>query len=263
LPAVPHCGILSIRDALLLKTILLFIYTAISMVILMPFGIVFFIASFVGLKQPMAVFVSFLARSWAWSLIVLTGCKLSVRGRENIPVSGSVCFVSNHEGIFDIVLALALFKRPFGFVAKKELSFVPLLNVWIWLLGGHFIDRKNLKKAFKTINKGVEHIKKGGAMVIFPEGTRSKGRGLQDFKPGSFKLATQSGALIVPVAINGSYGVFEKNYRAASVPVHVVFSPPIETAALSLEEKKRRLSDRVHEVIKKALTEAPEPAARD
>jgi 1-acyl-sn-glycerol-3-phosphate acyltransferase len=224
------------------------------MAVLMPLGIIFSIVSLFGFKHSMPVFVSRVAGAWAWSMIILLGCKLSVTGQENIPISGSVCFVSNHEGIFDIVLALALFKRPFGFIAKKELSFIPLLNVWIWLLGGHFIDRKNLKKALKTINKGVEHIKKGGAMIIFPEGTRSKGRGLQDFKPGSFKLATQAGASIVPVAIRGSYDVFEKNYRAASVPVQVVFSPPIETTGLSLEERKQELSKRVHAVIRQALS---------
>jgi 1-acyl-sn-glycerol-3-phosphate acyltransferase len=224
------------------------------MVVLMPMGIILFIVSLLGFKKTMSVFVSFLAKAWAWSLIALTGCRLSVQGRENIPASGGVCFVSNHEGIFDIVLALALFKRPFGFIAKKELLFIPLLNVWIWLLGGLFIDRKNLKKALKTINKGVGHIKKGGAMIIFPEGTRSKGRGLQEFKPGSFKLATQSGASIVPVAIRGSYDVFEKNYRAASsVPVHVVFFPPIETVSLSPEERKQQLASRVYGVIKEAL----------
>jgi 1-acyl-sn-glycerol-3-phosphate acyltransferase len=237
------------------KTILSFTYVAISMAVLVPIGIFLFVFSFAGLKKPMSLLGSIVGRAWAWSIIVLTGCKLSVQGQENIPRSGGVCFVSNHEGIFDIVLALALFKRPFGFIAKKELLFIPLVNIWIWLLGGLFIDRKNIRKAVRTINAGIKRIEKGGAMIIFPEGTRSKGRGLQPFKAGSFKLATQAGASIVPVAISGSYDVFEKTYRvAASVPVKVVFSPPIETAGLSLEEKKQRLSDQVHGVIEAALS---------
>jgi 1-acyl-sn-glycerol-3-phosphate acyltransferase len=240
----------------LFKTIVLFIYVAVSMIAVTPIGIVSLILSLVGFKKPMSFLVSFVARIWAWSIIVLTGSKLSVQGRENIPRSGGVCFVSNHDGIFDIILALALFKRPFGFIAKKELLFIPLLNMWIWLLGGLFIDRKNIRQAVRTINTGINRIKNGGAMIIFPEGTRSKGQGLKPFKAGSFKLATQAGATIVPVAITGSSDVFEKNYRAASVPVQVVFAPPIETEALSPEERKQALSIRVYKVIEAALSQA-------
>jgi 1-acyl-sn-glycerol-3-phosphate acyltransferase len=236
------------------KTVLLFIYVAISMVAVTPIGIFSLILSFLGFKKSMSLLVSLVASLWAWSVIVLTGCKLSVEGQEHIPRSGGVCFVSNHVGIFDIVLALALFKRPFGFIAKKELLFIPLINMWIWLLGGLFIDRKNIRKAVRTINTGIRRIENGGAMIIFPEGTRSKGRGLQPFKAGSFKLATQAGAAIVPVAISGSYDVFEKNYQVASVPVRVIFSSPIETAGLSPEEKKQQLSVRVHALIEKALS---------
>jgi 1-acyl-sn-glycerol-3-phosphate acyltransferase len=237
----------------LLRTVLSFIYVVVSMIAVTPVGIALTILSLPGLKKPMSVLVGLTARAWAWALIAVSGCKLSVQGQENIPVSGGVCFVSNHEGIFDIVLALALCRRPFGFIAKKELIVIPLLNMWIWLLGGLFIDRKNIRKAVHTINTGIKRIKEGGAMIIFPEGTRSKGRGLQPFKAGSFKLATQAGAAIVPVAISGSYDVFEKNYRVASVPVSVVFSPAIETAGLSPEERKQRLSSQVRSVIEKAL----------
>ncbi|MDR1210808.1 MAG: 1-acyl-sn-glycerol-3-phosphate acyltransferase [Spirochaetaceae bacterium] len=253
-------ALLKAGERIVCKTVLVFIYVVLSMIAVTPIGIAAAILSLPGLKKPMSVIVSLTARAWAWSIIALSGCKLSVQGRENIPASGGVCFVSNHVGIFDIVLALALFKRPFGFIAKRELFFIPLLNMWIWLLGGLFIDRKNIRKAVRTITTGISRIKDGSAMIIFPEGTRSKGRGLQPFKAGSFKLATQSGAVIVPVAISGSYDVFEKNYRVASVPVQVVFSPVIETAGLSPEERKQRLSAQVYAVIENALRQPrPEP----
>jgi len=64
-------------------------------------------------------------------MIRLVGCKMTVLGRENVPKSGGVCFVSNHASIADILLLLAYAGRPFGFVAKKELMAIPLLNVWI------------------------------------------------------------------------------------------------------------------------------------
>jgi 1-acyl-sn-glycerol-3-phosphate acyltransferase len=92
-------------------------------------------------------------------------------------------------------------------------------------------------------------------MLIFPEGHRSKGQGLLPFHPGSLKLATQAEAPVVPVAIAGSYDVFEKNYRLNSVPVGVSFGAPVPTAGLPPEDRKQRLADRIHSLIESMLEE--------
>jgi 1-acyl-sn-glycerol-3-phosphate acyltransferase len=189
-------------------------------------------------------------------LIALTGCKLAVTGREHIPRKGGLCIVSNHGSIFDILLHLAYVGRPFGFIAKKELLAVPFLNLWIFLLGGLFIDRKNTRRAVKTIGKGVERIKAGGVMIIFPEGTRSKGQGLLPFRPGSLKLATQSLAPIIPAAISGSYDVFERNYRINAVPVTVAYGTLVATDQLPAEGRTKRLAEEAREVIRAALEPA-------
>jgi 1-acyl-sn-glycerol-3-phosphate acyltransferase len=186
-------------------------------------------------------------------LIFLTGCKLTVTGREHIPRKGGLCIVSNHGSIFDILLHLAYVGRPFGFIAKKELLAVPFLNLWIFLLGGLFIDRKNTRRAVKTIERGVERIKAGGVMIIFPEGTRSKGQGLLPFHPGSLKLAARSLAPVVPAAISGSYDVFERNYRVNAVPVTVAYGAAIPTDRLPAEGRTKRLSEETRAVIGAAL----------
>jgi 1-acyl-sn-glycerol-3-phosphate acyltransferase len=200
------------------------------------------------------------AQGWARLLITLSGCKVTVRGRENIPLEGGMCFVSNHGSIFDILLILAYAGRPFGFIAKKELSYIPLLNMWIALLGGFFIDRKNVRKALRTIDKGIGRIRSGGAMIIFPEGHRSRGQGLLPFHPGSLKLATQAEAPIIPVAMAGSYDVFEKNYRLNSVPVGLSFGAPVPTAGLPPEDRKQRLADRMQSLIESMLGEMGDKA---
>ena len=122
------------------------------------------------------------------------------------------------------------------------------------MLGGLFINRKNPRKALKTINAGIEKIKKGGAMIIFPEGHRSRGQGLLPFHPGSLKLATQSGAVIVPVAIKGTWEIFEKNYRLNIVPVGITFCQPVPTAGLLPEERKQVLADRIYNIINEQIT---------
>jgi 1-acyl-sn-glycerol-3-phosphate acyltransferase len=224
------------------------------MILLTPFGVIGFLFSMAGLRRPMSVYMNCIAIGWSRFLIRISGCRLSVTGRENIPKKGGVCFVSNHGSIFDIALLMAYAGRPFGFVAKKELLFVPFLNIWIYMLGGLFIDRKNPRKALKTINSGIARIKKGWAMIIFPEGHRSRGQNLLPFHPGSFKLATQSEAVIVPVAIKGTWEVFEKNYRVCPGPVGIAFCEPVATAGIPAEDRKQVLADRVYNVIREQLT---------
>ncbi|MCL2759285.1 MAG: 1-acyl-sn-glycerol-3-phosphate acyltransferase [Treponema sp.] len=201
----------------------------------------------------MSYFTYRLAQGWAKAVISATGCKVKVAGRDKIPKKGGVCFVSNHCGFFDIALLLAYCGRPFGFIAKRELIYIPFVNAWIFMLGGLFIDRKNVRKAIRTINKGVERIKRGGGMIIFPEGTRSKGRGLLPFHQGSLKLATQANSTIVPVAIEGSYDVYEKNYRIVTAPARITFLESIDTSSIGLEDRKHVLCDRVYSAIKEEL----------
>jgi len=234
-------------------TILAFIIVALSMLILLPLGIISLILYFLGLRKQVRRLFYHVGEVWGLALIKLTGSKVTVAGRENIPKEGGVCFVANHTGYFDIVLMLAYCGRPVGFIAKKELLFVPLLNYWIYMIGGLFIDRKDARKALRTIKKGVQQIKDGGGMMIFPEGHRSKGQGLLPFHAGSLKLATMAEAPIVPVALEGSYDVFERNLRVNRVHLKVTFCEPIDTASLPPAERKVVLSDRIFAIIKEKL----------
>jgi 1-acyl-sn-glycerol-3-phosphate acyltransferase len=237
----------------LLRTIVIFIVIFIAMALLVPMAILAGILSLAGLKKLMSLCLYRIAQFWSWMIIKIVGSKVDVHGQENIPKTGGFCIVSNHGGIFDILVHLLYVGRPFGFIAKKELVFVPMLNVWIYVLGGLFIDRKNVRRAIRTINKGVEHIKAGGAMIIFPEGHRSRGQGVLPFHPGSLKLATQAGASIIPAAIAGSYDVFEKNKRIQAAPVKVVYGKPINTADIPAGDRKQVLADRIRAVIEAAL----------
>ena len=237
----------------MIKTALLFGYVGFTLIVLIPVGIIIFILRLVGLERTIKFLMSKIAKAWAWLLIYMIGSKVTISGRENIPSKGGLCFVCNHSGYFDIAIAFAALERPIGFIAKKELSYIPFLNIWIWLLGGFFIDRKNARKALVTIRKGVESLKAGGSMVIFPEGSRSKGQGLLPFHPGSFKLATQAGVPVVPVAITGSYETYEKTGIVRAVPINIVISPPIETAQLPAEYRKQQLSEKVRGIISKSL----------
>jgi 1-acyl-sn-glycerol-3-phosphate acyltransferase len=236
-----------------IKTIIIFFFTGFVVIVYFIPGIPFFILWILGLKRFASYGLYYLGLIWGRFIIALIGCPMTVTGRENIPKEGGLCFVSNHTGIFDIMLALAYTGRPFGFIAKKELLFLPGINLWIWFLGGLFIDRKKPRNALKTINKGIKRIKKGGAMLIFPEGTRTRGKGIAPFHPGSLKLATQSEADIVPMAITGSYDIFEKTRTICPVPVFVSFLPVVKTSELPPEDRKQILADKLHDLIAEVL----------
>ena len=237
----------------LVKTILSFGFTLFVMLTFVPVGIAAFALSFLGLKKPMSWLIYKIAQFWARGTMHITGCSITVEGRENIPKKGGVCFVSNNVAITDIILSLAYIGRPFGFIAKKELLYLPFFNMWIYILGGLFIDRLNIRKAIKTINHGIKKIQDGGCMLIFPEGTRSKGRGLLPFRSGAVKLATNSLAPIVPMAIEGTYNVLEIDWRVHAVPVRLKFFPPINTAEMSPEDRRHKLADQVRAIIEESL----------
>ncbi|MDR3303935.1 MAG: 1-acyl-sn-glycerol-3-phosphate acyltransferase [Treponema sp.] len=236
-------------------TILIFAIVGISLILITPLGILAFLLGVCGLRKAMVAMTCVIAQCWGMFLIKLSRIRLTVKGLEHIPKTGGLCIVSNHGSIFDIVLLLALIGRRVGFIAKKELALIPFLNIWIFLIGGLFIDRKNVRKSLRTINDGVERIRRGDAMLIFPEGTRSQGRGLLPFKSGSFKLASQAGAPIVPVAITGSYDVVEKTRRIRPADVFVTFAPLVVTSEFPVQDRRKNLSELVYGIIAGELKE--------
>ena len=76
---------------------------------------------------------------------------------------------------------------------------IPFLSSWMKRIHCIFLDRKDIKQSAKTILEGIRILKSGHSMVVFPEGTRSKGEQMGEFKAGSFKLATKSKFLLFPL----------------------------------------------------------------
>lgn len=173
---------------------------------------------------------------WMGAMLRLAGVTVAVTGRENIPEAPCV-FVSNHQGNFDIPLLLRHLDSPHGVVAKAELHRVPFIRVWMRYLGCVFIDRQNPRQSVTALNEAGRNVQNGRSMIVFPEGTRSRGDNVGEFKSGGFKVAFKVGAPIVPVCIDGSYKVMEANrmlIKPARVNIHIL--PQIDTLGLSKDE---------------------------
>ncbi|HAG04943.1 MAG TPA: 1-acyl-sn-glycerol-3-phosphate acyltransferase [Lachnospiraceae bacterium] len=187
---------------------------------------------------------------WGKRRLKAAGVKVEVKGAENIPDKKGILFVSNHQSDFDILVLLGYIPVEKGFVAKKELSKIPLLSRWMRTIHCLFIDRSDMKQQAKTIVDGIKLLKEGKNMVIFPEGTRSKGGPRHEFKAGSFRLATKSNAPIVPVSIDGSYKAFEANPHGYIRPctVKLTIHKPIFTENLTKEELNE-LPKKVEQIV--------------
>ena len=138
-------------------------------------------------------------------ILRLSGMKVEVKGKENIPADGAVLFVGNHQSLLDIVVVVSAIDRPFGFLAKAELSKIPLVNSWILALRSVFIERGETRKGLEAIINSAKVVKTGHGMMVYPEGTRTRDGSIGVFKAGSMKIASKGGACIVPVAIDGAY----------------------------------------------------------
>lgn len=167
------------------------------------------------------------------------GIKLDVKGLENIPKEPCL-YVANHCSYFDIIATGSIIPGGVGFVAKDSLGNIPGLTDWMTLIHCLFLNRSDIKEGLKTILQGVDYIKEGYSMFIFPEGTRHQEGQPGEFKGGSLKMAQRAKAPIVPVAISGSRAIFEDNKGLAIKPgtIHVTFGKPFYFNDLSKEEKK-------------------------
>lgn len=193
------------------------------------------------------------ATNWAKSRVRMSGAKVKIFGEENIPANGPVLFVSNHQGNFDIALFMSHINKPKGYIAKIEMKKIPVLRTWMEYMHCVFMERGTPRKAAEAISQGIKILKSGYSMVLFPEGTRSKGDHMNEFKAGAFKLATKSEVPIIPVTIKGSYKLMEQNNsKIKPAEVEIYIHPIIPMDNLTREEEGE-LPEMVKAIIQSKL----------
>ena len=189
---------------------------------------------------------------WMSSLMKLAGCKVTVRGKENLPKDRAVVFVCNHQSDYDVPVTMVNLGNPPAMVSKIEVQKIPMVRTWMDLLDCIFIDRSDPRQAITAMRGAADVLKSGRNIVVFPEGTRSRGDQMNEFKTGVFKIPFSAGAPIVPVAIDGTYKIMEANHNLMC-PGHVTLTilPLIETAGMDRAAQKA-LPGQIAEMIAKA-----------
>lgn len=159
---------------------------------------------------------------------------LSVEGRvaESAKQIPQAVYVANHQNNFDLFTLAAVVPKGVVTVGKTSLRWIPFFGALYWASGNFLINREDRKQAIATIEQIVSSMKKTGLSIwMFPEGTRSRGRGWLPFKRGAFHAAVQAGVPIVPVVCSSTHGQIGLS-RWDNGKVIVEMLPPIDTTGL-------------------------------
>ncbi|RJS66944.1 lysophospholipid acyltransferase family protein [Priestia filamentosa] len=166
--------------------------------------------------------------------------RVEIIGEENIPKDAGVIVCSNHISNFDPPVVGMTFPRPVYFMAKAELFKVPGLKTLLPKIYAFPVKRGLSDR--DALRKGISILKEGGALGLFPEGSRSKDGKLGKGMAGVGFFALRSNAVIVPCAVIGPYKPFKK--------LQVVYGKPIDVTEM---RKERVSSEEVTEVVMKEI----------
>ena len=172
--------------------------------------------------------------------------RVRARGRRNVPASGPVLLAPNHFSIWDHFFCGIYLRRRIRFMAKSQLFANPVLTM-ILVHGGAFPVRRgqNDEEAIATARSILE---RGGVVLIYPEGGRSRDGKLGRARPGVGRLALETGAPVVPVAIHGSLKI-----RRLRLPrVTIDYGEPMRFAAGAAADRSEHqaVADQIFDVVR-------------
>ena len=175
---------------------------------------------------------------WGKTLSFIFNIKLIVKGTHNLQDRNYI-FAANHASLIDIPLLFIAVNRYTVFIAKSELSKIPIFKSILDRAGFIFVDRKNNDSAVKSMNNLMDDIKKiPRSVAIFPEGTRTSDGELLPFKKGAAIFAINTDIPVIPVAISGTYSWSKKKIFDISQSVIIFeFGDPITTENYSFDDR--------------------------
>jgi len=198
-------------------------------------------------------------RGWARRVLWAAGARLVVQRDAPLEPDRSYVFVSNHTSNLDVPAIVSVIDHPMRFIAKQELSRIPVFGWAARRMGHVFIDRKDRSGATKAIRGRIERGLRGASLFFFAEGTRSVTDEMLPFKKGAAVAALETHLDCVPVAVAGARAVLKP--KGISLfqpgPVAVVFGKPIPSSGRPLESRDDLVAEQ-RTGVEEALREARE-----
>jgi putative phosphoserine phosphatase/1-acylglycerol-3-phosphate O-acyltransferase len=202
------------------------------------------------LNQSRRDAVNLAVTTWGEFGSALAGIRIKINGEHHLWERRPAVFLFNHQSAIDVLIIAKLLRRDFTAIAKQEISRNPLVAPVFRVADTVFVDRKNHAKAIDALKPVVETLRSGLSVAIAPEGTRSSGDRLGEFKKGPFHVAMQAGVPIVPIVIHNASDVLPKGgffIRPSRVVVDVL--EPVSTDGW----RAATVESHVHEVRQKYL----------
>ncbi|MHA2609296.1 MAG: lysophospholipid acyltransferase family protein [bacterium JZ-2024 1] len=196
--------------------------------------------------------------------------RLKCEGRKNVPRSGPLLVVSNHCSFLDPVLIGVAMPRVVRFLARATLWDVPFIRFWIQQWGAIPVYRGSDAKPYSAVRAAVQALKKGDAVCIFPEGTRSENGVFQieKVRTGVGFMALQSQCPILPVAIIGSHLALPKGKAfIRPLPVSIRFGSPFTVEEYyrheSLSRAGKLATEKIIQHLMDLLPESQKPKRKE
>ena len=184
---------------------------------------------------------------------------LRVEGRENVPRTGPLLVTANHCSNLDPVYLGALLPREAGFAAKQELFKVFGLGRLIRALNSIPVDRSNI--APSTLRRFEDWVHSGKALIVFPEGTRSRDGNLKAAKTGAGMMVAKFAVPVLPVYLEGTDSAVRKIFRRGRV--RVIFGKPYTLpSGLAGSSNERETFRETAQVVMNAIRAVRDDAAR-
>jgi 1-acyl-sn-glycerol-3-phosphate acyltransferase len=212
---------------------------------------------------------AFLGASWFTRVVLRIFARVEVVHRERMP-EGPVVLVANHVNQIDPPLVLAYARRRAHPMAKRELFELPMIGWYFWLYGAIPVRRHSADMGALRVARG--YLRRDDAVLVFPEGTRSRDGQMRPARPGAAMVALVAGAPVLPVAITGTRDLnpvwLLTGWLCGRRPrLHIEFGEPFELRAAAPAAESgapatdpRRAEDATDRIMRAIAALLPEEA---
>jgi 1-acyl-sn-glycerol-3-phosphate acyltransferase len=191
----------------------------------------------------------FIAHIWARSLLLFSLSPVDLIGGEKLHIHETAVYASNHLSYYDTPVLFARLPFQFRILAKQSLWKIPFIGWYLRHSGQVPVDQSTARNAVASLNRGVQTLKSGLPLVIFPEGGRTADGETKAFVSGAAFMAIKAGVPIVPVTLVGTYELLPIHiYHLYPRPLAIIVGDPIPTTGLTTRDADA-LTQQVRNII--------------
>jgi 1-acyl-sn-glycerol-3-phosphate acyltransferase len=229
------------------------------LVTVVPWGIIMLTASIWRRGEPLY----WMAARWLrWAIEgarVIMGIRYRISGMEHLPVGqrSPAILLVKHQSTYETFLMPTIMPHPLAYVFKRELLYVPFFGWAMGRLDMIHIDRSQRAQAFnKVVAQGKELLAQGVWIIMFPEGTRIPRGQKGTYKTGGTRLAIETGAPVIPIAVTSAKCWPRKAFIKRPGVVDVSIGKPIDSAGREPEELMREVEAWIESEMRRLDPEA-------